>query len=305
MKVLIVHSANAVNDSSEYTFVKEQADAVMNYGVAVDYFGIRGHGFVGYLKNYKLLKKKIKEFSPDIIHAHYGLSGLLANIQRKVPVVTTFHGSDIGIKKVRMLSKIAILLSAFNIFVSKKNITELKVRNKFEHLPCGIDHDFFIPIDKQYALKKLNLNTHKKLVLFSGSFLNERKNYKLAKEALSYFDNVDLIELKNFSREEVLHLFNAVDCLLMTSLYEGSPMVIKEAMACNCPIVSVDVADIAENISGLENCFVTSYDSKEISEKLKRVLDAEKRSNGRERLIQMGLTNDAVGKKLLEIYEKF
>lgn len=86
MKVLIVASNN--RHSNFAPFIVEQADAIKRMGHEVDFFGINGKGLLGYAKNRKLLIRKIKEFNPDIIHAHYGLSGLLANMQRSVPVVT-------------------------------------------------------------------------------------------------------------------------------------------------------------------------------------------------------------------------
>jgi len=302
MRVLFVHSANAVNSSSDYTFVSEQAQALKKLNINVDFFGIKGHGIIGYLKNYQLLRKKIMDYKPLIIHAHYGLTGLLANIQRKIPVVTTYHGSDINLPMVRLFSKFSVLLSVHNIFVSQQILKRARVRRYYSTIPCGIDDDFFFPMESIKAREQLGFNLDDNLVLFSGSFSNKVKNYELAREAVSQINGVKLLDLKGYSRAEVVVLLNACNCLLMTSFTEGSPMIIKEAMACNCPIVSVDVADVAENISGLQNCYVTAYDGFEISEKLKIVLASKQRSNGRDRLIEMGLTNDAIGKKLVEIY---
>lgn len=114
MKILIVASYNC----GEYSpFVLEQAESTNELNIQIDYFPVIGKGFRGYLSNRKKLLKKIGEYRPDVIHAHYGLSGLLANLQRGVPVVTTFHGSDIhsgGI--LLLLSKICMRLSAFVIF---------------------------------------------------------------------------------------------------------------------------------------------------------------------------------------------
>lgn len=88
-------------------------------GIETSFFTIKDKGWKGYLKNRKLLIKRIQEYKPDIVHAHYGLSGLLAP-PCKVPVVTTYHGSDINHNAVYRL-KWSIRLSAYNIFVSKKN----------------------------------------------------------------------------------------------------------------------------------------------------------------------------------------
>ena len=118
MKVLIVASYNS---GSYSPFVKEQTYEIGKLNVTFDFFPLIGKGIKGYLSNRISLQQKIKEFSPDIIHAHYGLSGLLANLQRKVPVITTYHGCDIQARgKNLLLSKIAMQLSVYNIFVSNR-----------------------------------------------------------------------------------------------------------------------------------------------------------------------------------------
>ena len=117
MRILIIASGNSSQISP---FVKEQAEALWNKGLSVDFFLIKGKGLFGYLKNYFLLIKKIKNKKYDLIHAHYGLSGLLATLQFSVPVVITFHGSDVNMKKNYIFSRIASRLSTTNIFVTSK-----------------------------------------------------------------------------------------------------------------------------------------------------------------------------------------
>ena len=90
----------------------------------------------------------------------------------------------------------------------------------------------------------------------------------------------------------------------MTSKTEGSPQVVKEAMACGCPIVSVDVGDVAERTSGVEGCYVVSTrEPKDIAEALRKALAFNGRTNGRERIMEMGLSNEQVAKRLESIYE--
>jgi len=124
MKVLIVCSGNGVNFDLQmhHAFIYEQVESLkQNFNVEYDTYLIKGKGVTGYLSNLPSLKKKIKSFVPDVVHAHYGLSGLLACLQIKVPVVITFHGSDAYIPFIKTLSKIAGRLSSFNIFVGEKN----------------------------------------------------------------------------------------------------------------------------------------------------------------------------------------
>ena len=123
MKILIVSKGN---NGKASTFVKEQVDAIILLGHTVEYFFINRGGVFGYLLRLFPLIRKINQFKPDIIHAHYGLSGFLANLQRKIPVITTYHGSDINIPRILIFSKMSIRLSAYNIFVSQKNIDTAK-----------------------------------------------------------------------------------------------------------------------------------------------------------------------------------
>lgn len=254
------------------------------------------------------IKKKIKEFKPDLIHAHYGLSGLVSCLQRVVAVVITFHGSDAYIFYVKLLSKFAALLSAFNIFVENKIKNKINEHKNNAVIPCGIDLDTFYNMNKAVAREMLGLDKKKHYILFSSRFDNKVKNYSLAKSTLEIVDQqIELIELKNKSREEVNLLLNACDLALLTSISEGSPQFIKEAMACNCPIVSTDVGDVKWVVGNTEGCYLTSFDIKVTSDKLREVLEfAAKvgRTKGRERIIQLGLDSETIAKEIIEVYRK-
>lgn len=300
MKILIVAS---YNKGYFAPFILEQADALRQIGCEVDYFGVVGKGIKGYLSAFSALSKKIKSFKPDVIHAHYGLSGLLANLQRKSPVVTTYHGSDINLPNVLRFSKIAMKLSAWNIFVSQRNVDIAQPKSNYILLPCGVNLPNYVEEDITAAKEKLNWNPNKKYILFAGAFDNKVKNAKLAQDSVALLEKIELLELKGYTREQVIALFYAVDAFLMTSFTEGSPQVVKEAMACDCPIVSVDVGDVAERIEGLGGCYIAERNPQDIASKLQQALSLKTRTKGRERIIELGLTNDLVAKKLLEIYE--
>ena len=304
MKLLIITNGN-INRLP--AFVKDQLDVLKRQKkLEIDIFYRTGHGVGGYIKNLRRLNKKIKEYQPDVIHAHYGLTGLLANFQRKVPVITTYHGSDIHSLGLNlMLSKISMRLSAFNIFVSSKLYNIAKYKNKnFDILPCGVDLDLFNQIDRDKAKTDIGWDLNKTYVLFSKSFDNYIKNYPLAKEAVSKLKDVVLVEFKGFQRDKAYLPMNAASCLLMTSLNEGSPQVIKEGMACGTPIVTVDVGDVREVIGDTEGCYICDYNADEIAEALKNAFEFKGKTNGRERIIQNGLSNEIVGKRLLAIYNK-
>ena len=254
MKILILCSKNSGRIAP---FITDQVEALQKAGVVCEYFTVEGKGVKGYLRNFIPMMRKIREFQPDIIHAHYGLSGLLANLQRKVPVVTTYHGSDINNPKVLRYSKVSIILSAWNIFVSDKNIQLAGVKGKISLIPGGVDTDIFRPVDRKPVSEKPGFRESDHIVLFAGAFDNPVKNPELAKEAVDKVPDARLMEMKGYSRMQVAELMNAADVCLMTSHTEGSPQFIKEAMACNCPIVSVNVGDVKEVLEGVNGCLIT------------------------------------------------
>lgn len=313
MKILIIASDKG---GHFVPFIEEQIAALEARGIEVVRYGVTGHGIMGYLRELPALRCLIRAERPDIVHAHYGLSGLLANLQRLVPVVTTYHGSDINLPNVLRFSKIAMRLSSYNIFVSKRNIAIAQLKEKYTLLPCGVN------IPKPWSemqtqwVEQLTLNqwVQEKLkadvkhVLFAGAFDNAVKDAPLAKAAINELAiegvNVELIELKGYHRDQVNALMYNCDALLLTSKTEGSPQVIKEAMACGCPIVSVDVGDVAERVSGVEGCYVVrTREPKDIAEALQRALAFDGKTNGRARIQEMGLSNEQVAAQLIAIYQ--
>lgn len=305
MKVLIV----ANNKSGHFSpFVVEQVEAIRASGIDVAYFGVEGKGALGYLKSIKALKIKIKKFKPNVIHAHYGLSGLLANLQRKIPVVTTYHGSDVhSLGLILVLSKMCMRLSKYNIFVTQNLCDIAKWRKKNATvLPCGVDTQRFNMKSKADSRKIAGYNDDECLVLFSNAFDRDVKNAPLAISAVNKLDKVNLIELKGYSREEVVNLFSAVDVALMTSLNEGSPQFIKEAMACGTPIVTTDIGDVRWVIGDTDGCYITSYDPDECANAIGKAIEFSKingKTKGRERIVELGLHNSLVAKIIIDIYK--
>lgn len=304
MKILIVANHN----KGYYApFVTEQADALRKRGVEIDYFSVTGKGVIGYLKNRKPLIQKIREFQPDIIHAHYGLCGLLANLQRGVPTVTTYHGSDITNDKIFQLSKLSIRLSAYNIFVSQKNMTRAKSTKPALVIPCGVNMWQFTPRNRDESRAHFGFSASDKLVLFAGAFDNAVKNTPLARQAIGRLQgDVRLIELRGYSREQVADLVNCADAVLMTSFSEGSPQIIKEAMACNRPLVSTDVGDVEWVVGNAEGCYITSYDPYDCATQIEKAIRfsiQHHHTNGRSRITELGLDNCDIALKLLYLYD--
>lgn len=299
MKVLFVAS---YNKGYYAPFIVEQAEALRRKGATVELFGVVGKGIKGYVKTLPRLKMAIKSFNPDIIHAHYGLCGLLANLQCKIPVVTTYHGSDINERKILHLSRISMALSGWNIFVSQPTLDIARPHNHYSLIPCGIDLSELQLTKKADARNQMGLDAKKRYVLFAGSFDNTVKNASLAIDAISHIPEAELLELKGYTREQVTLLMCAADVFLMTSHTEGSPQVIKEAMACGCPIVSVNVGDVKWVTEGINGCYIVERDAISIAKQIED-MGSHTRTEGRRRILELGLVNDVVAEKLLHIYK--
>ena len=317
MKILVVCSYKPQLPEGVAPFVREQVEALSAQGCKCTYYHIKGKGVLGYLREVPKLRRMIREWKPDIVHAHFGLSCLVANLAtRHVPIVSTYHGSDINVAPIRMLSAIAIWMSTWNIFVSKRNVDIVKPRGHWSLIPCGINIPQPWAELKTQLVEQLTLNqwvetillNGKKHVLFAGAFDNAVKDPILAKQAVNELINegmnVELIELKGYIRNQVNALMYNCDAFLMTSRTEGSPQVIKEAMACGCPIVSVDVGDVSERIDGVDGCYIVpSRDPKDIAVAIEKAIVFDGYTNGREKIIEMGITNEQVAKKIVGIYE--
>lgn len=306
-------------------FVREQRDALLHAGVDVVDCAHTAHGIVNYMKWVPRLRKTIKETKPNVVHAHFGLTGLMAGlaaIGTGVPVVVTYHGCDINDKKLRPFSRMAMRLAAWNIFVSKRQMVNAygtdegaAKAKKGCLMPCGINTKLFdkSQVDDGWFETKFNKGDK---VLFASDFGQEVKDPELAKATVARVNSeelrvksgsVELIELKGYTREQVVTLMYKCKALLLTSIREGSPQVVKEAMACGCPIVSTDVGDVAERLNGLDGCFVVPIDDRlkmidELSKALEKAI-AYGRTKGREKLMEDGLDNGQVARKLIEIYE--
>ena len=332
-KILIVAHSSGGQFSP---YVGELAEGLRSYGMCVETYGIEKRGLLGYLGCLRPLKQKLRSFEPDFVHACYGLSGLLANLQRKYPVVTTYLGSDIHSGGwLLKLSRLCIRLSRFNIFVSS-GLLKIAMRSTFltgrslsyAVIPGGVDMNVFYPVDRAEAremlmqsLKKSTIAHYegvfdgrfeegKKYVLFAGSFTNGIKNYPDASKAIKLLDTrISLIQMRGYTRQQVNLLLNSVDCLLMTSFREGSPMVIKEAMAVGCPVVSVDVGDVRDLISDVCGCYMADRNSEDIAGKLSVVIKEseirtfEAEPQGRRILLNKGLDAKATVARILRIYE--
>ena len=302
MRILFVRSGNNGIDPISTL----QGQSLSQLGVEIFYFDVIGRGFFGYLKNIRPLRKYIKDVRPDIVHAHYSFCGFISLLTFSgFPIITSLMGSDINSDKIfRGLIKLCSLMCWKEVIVKSREMKEkIRVRES-RVIPNGVDVEKFYVVPKNEARDFLNWELEKKIILFAANPCRYEKNWPLAKLAIENLNRtVDVKTLTNISIEEMVYHYNGADVILLTSLWEGSPNVIKEAMACNCPIVTTDVGDVRKIIGGTKGCFVVKQDAREIAKKLNDILSSNNRTEGRNRIIKKGLDSNTVAMKLIEIYE--
>lgn len=270
MKVLFVTNMYPVGSHQYYGIhVKEQIEAVvMQAGCNYDIYFINAleNGKLAYIKSIKHIINKVKKEHYDIIHIHYGISGLFLLLYRpKAKIFLTLHGGDIlkrqGHKLQVMLTK-KVLDKVDRVFILNNEMASVIRKTYCEILPCGVDIDFFKPIPKKSCVNRT------KLILFPGNPQRHVKNFPLFKKVIALLKdrtkhNIEYRYIHNLSRIEVRDLLNTADCLLMTSVSEGSPQIIKEALACGVPVVSVPVGDVRDVVENVPACFVSETYSPE------------------------------------------
>lgn len=282
---------------------KQQIDSLSALGVENDVLVVSGR--MNKLSALLTLKQKLKKTNYNLIHAYYVYSGFIAVMQKKVPVLVSFLGSDVYRKNQRLISSWVSRRSNANIVMSD-NMKEMLSLDEAHVIPEGINLGMFKPMPKQLARKKLGLGDEEKIILFGAKTSRYSKNYPLAEECFervkSHFPQAKMIIMDKTDHQQVPYFMNASDCLLITSRYEGSPNIVKEAMACDLPIVSVDVGDVKYTIKDTKSCFICSYDSNDLSNAVLTIFENPGKTNGRENISQLELGH--VAKNIFSIYKE-
>ena len=306
MKVIFVASGNkAVGTVS--AFVRSQYDSLKKEGAEMVLFPVVGHGMSGYLKNLSALRGLIKSEKPDIVHAHYSTCGYLASMAAfglKTKVVVSLLGSFPEKNRRYKLIKYCVR-RVWDATIVKSERTRSQLDLDLPVIPNGVNLDRFVILPQEEARRKVGFDEGRKYIIFVSNPARGEKNYSLAQEAVKLLDdsNVELVPVYDRTHDEVVEYMCAADALIMTSLSEGSPNVIKEAMACNCPLVVTDVGDVRWVTEGVEGTYVAdTYQPEEIATLLKKALVRDRRTEGRNRIIQLGLTTPDIAKKILAVY---
>ena len=306
MKILFISSGNSGKISS---IVKAQADSLIDQGVAIDFFLIQGKGLKGYLKNAILLRKFIKNNAYDLCHAHYSLTAIVATLAGCRPLVVSLMGSDV--KKDNLMKPVINFFSKYlwktTIVKSEDMKTSLGLRD-VKVIPNGVNLSQFYPKDKNDAQKELQWEHHKIHLLFAANPNRPVKNFDLVKSAFDDLNDSEIVlhTLENVPFNLMNLYYNASDAILLSSLWEGSPNVIKEALACNKPLLSTDVGDVKSNFNQVDGVFIASQTLVDYSIKLKALINfvkEKKESKGRIKIKALNLDIENIANQLLKIYK--
>ena len=272
---LITTEWPSAENPSAVPFLSRHVRLLRESGVEVEVFHFRGkQNPFNYLIAWWRIRHTAFWKKADILHAHWGQSAFLALFSKK-KLVITYHGSDLhGIvdqKGKKTLN--GRILSTFSRLIARRADCCIAVSNQIAQLlsgkcknikiiPIGIDTGLFFPMDKITCRRRLNLDVHAKIVLFISDPNRTEKRFPLARDAVNEFQKlhpdipVQLQVVYGIDYSSIPYYINSGDALILTSTHEGSPTVVKEALACKVPIVSFNVGDVAERIADIDGCYL-------------------------------------------------
>jgi glycosyltransferase involved in cell wall biosynthesis len=303
-------------DPSYGSFVKAQMESLGPFGVKFDVLFVNGRESKwNYFRGVRQVRRQLRAKRYDLIHAHFGLSGWVARLQSRVPVVVSFMGDDVFGRPTRSgritpaghflrISGFILARLANSVIVKSRQMAS-KLRMPSAHIiPNGVDLDLFRPLEQAQARKVLGLDPGKKFVLFPYNPNEARKRFDLIQAAVSLareqVPSLELLVARGFPQEQIAIYMNAADVLVMASLFEGSPNAVKEAMATNLPVITVDVGDAAELIGPTAGCYLVRREATAMAEKIIEVCRRGGRTNGREWIRKLSM--EAVAEQIVGVY---
>lgn len=304
-------------DPSYGGFVRAQMESLRPLGVGYDVLFINGReSRWNYLRAVREVRRRVRADRYNLIHAHFGLAGLAARCQFRVPVAVSFMGDDvlgrprrngrIGLYGRFLQASSFVLARIVSAVIVKSVGMKSKLRLPSAHvIPNGVDLRLFRPMDRQECRQALGLDPCRKYVLFPYAAAEERKRYDLIQAAVvkarARVPQLEILHARGVHHERMPLYMNAADVLVLASMLEGSPNAVKEALAVNLPVVSVDVGDVSERLDSVEGCFLVAREAEAIARSIVEICRSGKRGRGRERLYPYSI--EMTAQKILEVYE--
>ncbi len=302
LRVLFVYNSKGID--ARTLLVTTQGRSLMNKGVHIDYYDICSKNVFGYIKHVKHLKNYIKRGQYDIVHSKFGFSAFTSTLAGAKPHVVSLMGSDYKLERASLYISKLFARFFWDVTIAKSPLmyNALKGQNTVM-IPNGIDFSRFKHIDREIARKRVDFSSSAHVLWVSDPERKE-KNFDLAREGFANLNtnDVELTVVNNVELDKVPFYYYAADVLLVTSKWEGSPNVVKEAMACSLPIVSTDVGDITNITEGTTGCYIVESDPESIAMAIDTALSFGKRTNGRDKVRNLDVDN--ISDQMIEIYLK-
>ena len=300
-----------------------QIESLRRFGVEVDVVDMRGIPKLKYL----LLMPKIRRLAKkvDIVHAHFGFCAWLAYLGtrcmwRKPPLVISFMGDDLlgtvyndrgdteWFSRQMVKANRWIAYHAKHVIVKSEQMARVIAPVLCDIISNGIDVETFTPLDKAASRERLGWEPDQIYVLFPGDPDNPRKGFPLARDAVEFAQRklnrpIKIVPLWGVEPDDVSIYMNASDVMLMTSWIEGSPNVVKEAMACDLPVVGVPVGDVEQMLDGVPGYAFCQRNPEQIGDTLIKLLSAEN-IDGRKAILDRRLDLESIARRVLDIYQE-
>ncbi|MBN1793428.1 MAG: glycosyltransferase [Candidatus Omnitrophica bacterium] len=329
MKILVLTNMYPNEHRSFYgVFVKDEIEALKRRALKPELLFINGRrNRLHYLSGLVRLVQVLSSGEYDLIHAHHTYCAFLALVARplagkRIPLILTLHEGEIfhktddnyEIDRIRRfqyntsLRQFVMQRLSFLITVNKDLINGFRMRD-YSVIPCGVDLERFRPFSREDSRKETGIAKNARVVFFPSDYRTPAKRFDLVEEAYrilqrEYNGTLHLIRGGEIPPERMPVYYNASDVVVLASDYEASPMVVKEAMAVNVPVVTVNAGDAVTLISGVEGCYQTAREPGDIACNIRRALDFGARTKGREKIRQLQLSHHDSVYKVIRVYER-
>lgn len=317
-KVLVVTNLWPTADDPGYgSFVQAQMESLRPLGVDYDVLFVNGRKSAwNYARGVFELRRRLAALRYDVVHAHFGLSGWVARFQSRVPLVVSFMGDDVlgrfgrhgrvtPVGRFFRVSSFILARTASAVIVKSERMKARLRLGSARVIPNGVDLGIFNSMDQAEARRTLGLDPQAKLVLFPFERSRASKRFELVEDAVlrarREIPSVETLQVADAPRDRMPLYLNAADVLVLASYSEGSPNTVKEAMAVNLPVVSVDVGDVAEVIGQTEGCYLVASRAEEIADCLVKVCRRGTRTQGRQRMARYAEEN--IAHEIVAVYE--
>lgn len=298
------------------TFIKSQTDSLIEAGIEVDVIHPKpGPVPLRYAYAAWQVFRKTRKGQFDIVHGHYGLWCLTCRMQWTTPVIASFLGSDLlgsptemgsANKKDMLVVHISRWLSRHvnAVIVKSQEMKQSAGRRDSYVIPNGVDFDLFRPQARSEARQALGWKPEQAYVLFANDPKIPRKNYALAQAAVERLKDrgieAELVVAKGLPQRMVVQYINASNVLILPSLSEGSPNIVKETMACNVPVVATKVGDVVDVIGKTKGCAVCPFEADALAEALAEAIAHREPTTGRADIQHLGLHR--VAQQVIAVY---